>query len=123
MEEYYTIERQEKYALFKFEKYSKVFSDYFINVSDLFEEFEKTLEKLKGENKNLIFDMSEVAFCEDAGVRLLLKTHRVWRENNMYLILCDMNPMSFKMLRICQVDTMFIIVPTIENAIDYVLSK
>lgn len=72
------------------------------------------------EYKNMIVDLSEVSYCDSSGLSALLSGFRNCRDNGGSFILACLQDHVRKLIAISQLDSMLNIVPTINEAVDYI---
>lgn len=73
--------------------------------------------------KNLILDLNDIKYVDSSGLSAILTANRLW-ENTGTLILARVENENVKQLiKISRLDTVFTIIPTIQEAIDYVLME
>ena len=70
--------------------------------------------------KNMIFDLSEVQYCDSSGLSAILVAYRSCRDNNGFFVLSGVQDHVRKLISISQLDGMLVQVPTINEAIDLV---
>lgn len=70
--------------------------------------------------KNMIFDLSEVQYCDSSGLSAILVAYRSCRDNNGFFVLSGVQDHVRKLISISQLDGMLVQVPTILEAIDLV---
>jgi anti-anti-sigma factor len=71
--------------------------------------------------KNMIFDMSHVRYCDSSGLSSILVGNRLAMDKDGSFILCGLSDHVAKLIHISQLDTVLSIVPTLEEAVDLVL--
>ena len=111
-----TIDKQEKYALVTI-KETKL-------TSIVAPELKAEIVVLHHEAvKNMIFDMSEVQYCDSSGLSAILVGYRMCRDSNGIFILAGVQEHVKKLISISQLDTMLIQVPTVNEAIDLIFME
>ena len=111
-----TIDKQEKYALVTI-KETKL-------TSIVAPELKAEIVVLHHEAvKNMIFDMSEVQYCDSSGLSAILVGYRMFRDSNGIFILAGVQEHVKKLISISQLDTMLIQVPTVNEAIDLIFME
>lgn len=73
--------------------------------------------------KNLILDLSGAKFVDSSGLSAILTGHRLWKDSGSFVLAGPLNPMVTKLMEISQLDTILSIVPTVSEAIDYVMME
>ena len=108
-----TIDKHEKYALVTI-KESKL-------TSVVAPELKAEIIVLNHEGfKNMIFDMTEVQYCDSSGLSAILVAYRSCRDNNGTFLLCGVQDHVKKLISISQLDTMLVQVPTVNEAVDMI---
>lgn len=108
-----TIDRKEKYALVTI-KESKL-------NSSVAPELKAEIVVLHHEAfKNMIFDMTEVQYCDSSGLSALLVGYRMCRDNNGTFVLANVQEHVKKLISISQLESMLLQVPTVNEAIDLI---
>lgn len=77
----------------------------------------------KKSDKNIILDVSAVKYCDSSGLSALLIGNRVCKESKGSFIVCGIQPMVEKLLKISQLDTIITTTPTLPEAIDYLFME
>jgi anti-anti-sigma factor len=73
--------------------------------------------------KNMIFDMSEVQYCDSSGLSAILVGYRMCRDNNGIFVLAGVQEHVKKLISISQLDSMLLQVPTVNEAIDLIFME
>jgi anti-anti-sigma factor len=73
--------------------------------------------------KNMIFDMSEVQYCDSSGLSAILVAYRTCRDNNGTFVLTGVQEHVKKLISISQLDSMLIQLPTNNEAIDLIFME
>jgi anti-sigma B factor antagonist len=111
-----TIDKQEKYALVTI-KEAKL-------TSVVAPELKAEIVMLHHEAfKNMIFDMTEVQYCDSSGLSAILVGYRMCRDNNGIFVLAGVQEHVKKLISISQLDTMLLQVPTTNEAIDLIFME
>ena len=111
-----TIDRQEKYALIKILE-PKLTS----NVAPV---LMAEVVMLHHENfKNMIFDHSDVQYCDSSGLSAILVGFRMCRDQNGTFVLTGVQDHVRKLISISQLDTMLTQLPTVNEAIDLIFME
>jgi anti-anti-sigma factor len=87
--------------------------------------------ELKGEivflNKsgvnNIIIDLSASRFCDSSGLSAILVANRLCKNSSGSFVLCGLQEPVMKLIQISQLHTVLNIVPTVNEAIDYVFME
>ena len=73
--------------------------------------------------RNLIFDLSDVKYVDSSGLSSILTANRIWKGYGSFL-LCGINsPSISKLIEISRLESILTIVPTLEEAVDYVFME
>jgi anti-sigma B factor antagonist len=111
-----TIEKQEKYALLKIHE-AKL-------TSVVAPELKAEIIVLHHEAfKNMIFDLSEVQYCDSSGLSAILVGYRMCRDNNGTFVLAGVQDHVRKLISISQLESMLVQVPTVNEAIDLIFME
>ena len=70
--------------------------------------------------KNIIVDLSGVRYCDSSGLSAILVGNRLCRDLKGTFVLCGMQPMVTKLITISQLDSILNIVPTLDEARQFV---
>jgi anti-sigma B factor antagonist len=70
--------------------------------------------------RNLIFDLSRVKYVDSSGLSAILTANRLWKDYGSYVITGVSHPSVEKLIKISRLDTILAIIPTLEEAVDYV---
>ncbi|MCC7331206.1 MAG: STAS domain-containing protein [Flavobacteriales bacterium] len=73
----------------------------------------------KQKERNILMDISNVKYCDSSGLSALLIANRICKEAKGSFIICGIQPMVKKLLKISQLDKILIQTPTLPEAIDY----
>lgn len=74
-------------------------------------------------DKNILLDLSAVKYCDSSGLSALLIGNRVCKESNGSFIVCGIQPMVEKLLKISQLDSIITTTPTLPEAIDFLFME
>jgi len=112
----YSIDKQERFTVFSLneEKLNSLIAP------DL--KSELIVQKNEGV-KNLILDMSAIQFVDSSGLSALLTGNRLWNEENTFILAGIESESVHKLIKISRLDSVFIIIPSIQEAKDYVLMQ
>jgi anti-anti-sigma factor len=112
----FTVEKSEKYTVLKLEEVK-------LN-SLLAPELKSELLVLNTAGfRNVIIDLSSVAFVDSSGLSALLIGNRLCKESNGSFILTGIQDNVQKLLTISQLNTILITTPTLSEAIDYAMME
>ncbi|MBP6334977.1 MAG: STAS domain-containing protein [Bacteroidia bacterium] len=110
------VDRQEKYALLKINE-AKL-------TSAVAPELKAEIVVLHHDHfKNMIFDLTEVQYCDSSGLSALLVGFRMCRDYNGTFVLCGVQEHVKKLISISQLDSMLHQVPTVNEAIDLIFME
>ena len=71
--------------------------------------------------KNLIFDLSSVQFVDSSGLSAILTADRLWKQLGNFVLTGVGHESVKKLIKISRLDTILTIIPTVSEAIDYVI--
>jgi anti-anti-sigma factor len=108
-----SIDKQEKYVIVKI-KESKL-------ISTVAPELKAEIVVLHHEGfKNMIFDLSDVQYCDSSGLSAILVGFRMCRDNNGMFVLTGVQDHVKKLISISQLDSMLVQIPTNNEAVDMI---
>lgn len=107
----FTLDRQEKYNIIKFneEKLDSTVS------AELKSEFLAILDQ---GIPNIIVDLSEAKYIDSSGLSALLVGNRIFSEAGGVFILAGVSAHAMKLISISQLDKVLTIFPTVEESVD-----
>ncbi len=70
--------------------------------------------------RNLILDLSNVRFVDSSGLSAILTGHRIWKDTGALILAGKLQPMVVKLIEISRLETILVMTPTVEEAIDYI---
>ena len=70
--------------------------------------------------KSIIVDLSGVRYCDSSGLSAILVGNRLCRDLGGSFVLCGLQPMVTKLITISQLNTILSIVPTLDEARQFV---
>ena len=109
----FTLDKQDQYAILSLEE-DNLNS---IIAPDLKSEF----VFLRNEGvRNLIFDLTNVKYVDSSGLSAILTANRLWKDYGSYVITGIHHPSVEKLIKISRLDTILALIPTVQEAIDYV---
>jgi anti-anti-sigma factor len=112
----FTVKKEEQYAIIHTET-EKINS---LNAPDL---KTRLVFLIKSGFKNIIVDMADTRYCDSSGLSALLTGNRLSKEANGSFVLSTLQPTVEKLVEISQLQSVFDIVPTVDEAIDVVLME
>ena len=110
----FTVDKQERYTYLKLEE--TTFNS--LIAPDLKSEF--VFYRNEG-IKNLILDLSAVEYVDSSGLSSILTAERLWKGFGTFVITGVVSDNIKKLITISRLDTVLTIIPTRQEAIDYVL--
>lgn len=73
--------------------------------------------------RNLIFDLSNTKFVDSSGLSAILTGHRLWKDDSTFVLAGELHPMVKKLIEISRLETILTIIPSVSEAIDYVMME
>ena len=70
--------------------------------------------------KNIVIDMSETRYCDSSGLSAVLVANRLCKDSNGTFVLCGLQDSVNKLITISQLQNVFKITPTLNEAVDLV---
>jgi anti-anti-sigma factor len=112
----YSVNKEEKYAVFQLQEDN-------LN-SIIAPKLKSEFVILSNEGvKNLIFDLSEVEYVDSSGLSAILTANRLWKALGSFVLTGIVHPSVKKLIEISRLDTVLTIIPTVEEAIEYVFME
>ena len=109
----FTVDKEEKYTILKLHEEKLD--------SSVAPKLKSELITLHAEGvKNIILDLSEVKYTDSSGLSALLVGNRIVQESEGIFILTRLSDHTMKLVKISQLDSVFNILPTVEEAVDAV---
>ena len=109
----FTVDKQEKYTMLKLHEEKLD--------SSVAPQLKSELITLHAEGtQNIILDLSEVKYTDSSGLSALLVGNRVEQEGGGMFVLAKLSDHTMKLIKISQLDSVFNILPTTEEAVDAV---
>ena len=112
----FTVDKHEKYIMLKLNE-SKLNSLVTPQLKS-----ELILINTEGQ-RNIVLDLSQVKFADSSGLSSLLVGHRLCKNATGSFILTGLNDAVARLITISQLETVFTIVPTVEEAIDLIFME
>lgn len=112
----FTVENKEKYSIV----YTKVDK---LNASNANELKSELLLLNKNSVNNVIIDLSDTKYCDSSGLSAILNGNRWCKDTNGTFVLAGLTPAVEKMIKIAQLDRVLNIVPTKEEAEDFIFME
>lgn len=110
----YSVDKQERYSIFTLNELSLNS----IIAPDVKSEF--VIFRNEGV-KNLVLDLSNVKFVDSSGLSAILTANRLWKSFGLFVISGVDHPAVKKLIEISRLDSVLTIIPTVEEATDYVM--
>ncbi len=111
-----SIDKKDKYSLLTIED-EKLNT---LNAPDLKSEF----VRLNTDGiRNFILDLENVTFVDSSGLSAILTANRLCKNSNGTLVLSGLQENVQKLIKISQLENILNIVPTVQEAIDFVLME
>jgi anti-sigma B factor antagonist len=112
----FTIDKKERHTIFKLDE-QKLNS---VNAPIL--KSELILLNTEG-FKNIVLDLNEVGYSDSSGLSSLLVGNRLCSSSGGSLVICNLQPALEKLVTISQLDNVLNIVPTTQEAEDFVMME
>lgn len=114
----YSVDKQEKYTVFQLQEE---------NFNSLLAPQMKTeLKRLEDEGvMNLILDMNEVKYTDSSGLSAILTGRRLIEDDlaGTFVVVTPADSMVMRLMKISQLHNQMTIVPTLEEAVEYVFME
>jgi anti-sigma B factor antagonist len=69
---------------------------------------------------SLILDLTNVKFVDSSGLSAILTGHRLWKDSGVFVLSGEMQPMVRKLIEISRLETILVMIPNLDEAVDYV---
>ena len=112
----YSVDKQEKYTIFKVEEEN-------LNsmvAPNLKSEFVILANEAV---KNLILDLSDVKFVDSSGLSAILTADRLWKNLGSFILTGIEHPSVKKLIEISRLDSVLTIIPTVQESIEFVFME
>ncbi len=70
---------------------------------------------------SMILDLDEVKYVDSSGLSAILTAHRLWKDTGNFILAGKLSGSVKKLIEISRLDTILTIIPTVSEAIDYVM--
>jgi len=110
----YSIDKQEKYLLFKLNE-DKLDSSIAPMLKSDF-----VTHQAEG-NRNLVLDLEEVKYIDSSGLSALLVGNRIFHESGGMFVISSISEHVMKLIKISQLDNVLTILASVEESVDAVL--
>ena len=112
----YSLDKQEKYTILQLNE-ENLNS---LMAPDLKSEF----VFLRNEGvANLILDLGNVKYVDSSGLSAILTANRLWKDYGSFILTGIAHPAVTKLITISRLETILTIIPTVEEATDYVFME
>ena len=112
----YQVDKQERYAIFSLEE--KILN------SLIAPQLKSEFVFLRNEGvRNLIFDLGEVDYVDSSGLSSILTANRIWKDYGSFVMANIKSESVHKLIEISKLDGILTIIPTVEEAIEYVFME
>ncbi len=112
----FSVDKQDRYSLFSLEEENLNT----LMAPDLKSEF----VFIRNEGvKNFILDVSSVKYVDSSGLSAILTANRIWKDFGSFILTGIDHDNVKKLIEISRLDTILTIIPTKQEAIDYVLME
>lgn len=112
----FSIDKKEKYCVFKLQE-SKL-------NSLIAPKLKSEMVLLNAEGiKNIIIDLAEVQFIDSSGLSAILVGNRLSQDSEGSFVLTNINESIARLIKISQLQDVLNIIPTLSEAIDFVLME
>jgi anti-sigma B factor antagonist len=110
----FSIDKRDKYSIFKLE-------DEKLNTLNAPKLKSELVILNAGGAKNIILDLSDVNFVDSSGLSAILIGNRLCKNVSGTFAVAHLNDYVAKLIKISQLDSILNILPTVEEAIDFVM--
>ncbi len=109
----YSIDKEKQYSILKLEEQ---------NLNSLISpNLKSEFIFLRNEGvKNLILDLRQVQYVDSSGLSAILTANRLWTDHGAFVIGGELQSGVKKIIEISRLDSILTILPTLEEAIDFV---
>ena len=112
----FSVDKRDKYSIFKLEEEKLT--------SQMAPLLKSEMVVLNAEGiKNIVFDMSQIRFVDSSGLSSILITNRLCKNSNGTFVLTGVSESVQKLIKISQLDSIISMIPTLQEAIDFVLME
>lgn len=73
--------------------------------------------------EHLILDLENIEYVDSSGLSAILTGHRLWRDSGLFVLCQARNPAVQRLIEISKLDKILVIIPTLDEAIDYVMME
>lgn len=112
----FNIDKRERFCIIK------VDSDKLL--STFAPELKATLQQINNEGfKNTILDLENVQYIDSSGLSALLVGNKLANASEGTFVITNISPPVMKLIKLSQLDSILITVPTLSESIDYVMME
>lgn len=73
--------------------------------------------------EHMILDLENIEYVDSSGLSAILTGHRLWRDGGLFVLSHANHPAVQRLIEISKLDKILIIIPTLDEAIDYVMME
>lgn len=73
--------------------------------------------------EHLILDLENIEYVDSSGLSAILTGHRLWRDSGLFVLCRAGHPAVRRLIEISKLDKILVIIPTLDEAIDYVMME
>ena len=110
----FSVDKQDKYTIFSLEEE---------NLNSLMApDLKSKFVVIRNEGvKNLILNLADVKYVDSSGLSAILTANRIWKDHGSFILTGIEHENVKKLIEISRLNTVFTIIPTIQESIDYAL--
>jgi len=110
----FSVDKQEKYTIFSLEEE---------NLNSLMApDLKSKFVVIRNEGvKNLILNLADVKYVDSSGLSAILTANRIWKDHGSFILTGIEHENVKKLIEISRLNTVFTIIPTIQESIDFAL--
>ncbi len=112
----YQVDKQDRYAIFTLEEK---------NLNSLIApQLKSEFVFLRNEGvRNLIFDLGQVDYVDSSGLSSILTANRIWKDFGSFVMANIQSNSVHSLIEISKLDGILTIIPTVEEAVEYVFME
>ncbi|HLU93492.1 MAG TPA: STAS domain-containing protein [Membranihabitans sp.] len=73
--------------------------------------------------EHMILDIENIEYVDSSGLSAILTGHRLWRDSGLFILAHAKHPAVQRLIEISKLDKILVIIPTLDEAIDYVMME
>ena len=73
--------------------------------------------------QHMILDLKNIEYVDSSGLSAILTGHRLWRDGGLFVLCNAKHPAVERLIEISKLDKILVIIPTVDEAIDYVMME